>query len=109
MADEGCCSCSGRCHLNKLLGTPGLYSRIEKIFLKNGPGMMAALRYVLPRLLLYPIYHCFSYFRAIENFKNLTPSEEDKCSFEQAESQWISLKIILEKYLIRNRNGMYFC
>lgn len=98
---------SCRDHLYYVLSQPQLYSQINQIFSKSGSGMMAALRYVLPRLLIYPVYHCFSYFKAIENFKDLTPSEEDRVSFEQADSQWIRLKKSLENYLTkRNKFGM---
>ena len=68
--------------------------------------MLAALRYVLPQLLLVPVYHCFSYFKAIQNFKELTSSKEDRDSFEQAEGMLLNWRNKLDKIIKSNKFGM---
>lgn len=74
---------------------------------KLGEQMMAALRYVLPQLLLVPVHHCVSYFKAIQNFKELTTSKEDRDSFEQAEALMLPLKTQLDKIQRTNKFGMF--
>lgn len=73
----------------------------------TGHGMLAAFRYVLPRLLLVPVFHCFSYFKAIENFKELNPPNEDKESFVQAEGLLMPLKNQLESLNKRHKSGIF--
>lgn len=74
--------------------------------------MLSALRYVLPQLLLVPVYHCFSYIKAISNFKELSIDipklEEERNSFEQAEALMLPVKNQLEKTLSKlSKFGMY--
>ncbi|CAG2100955.1 unnamed protein product, partial [Medioppia subpectinata] len=68
----------------------------------TGHGMIPAFKYVLPKLLIGPVYHCFSYFKYIDLFKDLTTSDEDKESFEQAEGLLAPLKNNLERVCKRN-------
>ena len=73
----------------------------------TGHGMILASKYVLPKLLVGPVYHCLSYFKYIELFKDLTTSDEDKESFEQAEGLLAPLRNDLERVCKRNaRPGM---
>ena len=64
--------------------------------------MILALKYVLPKLLIGPVYHCISYFNYIELFKDLTTSDEDKESFEQTETLLAPIKNVLERVCKRN-------
>ena len=69
-----------------------------------GEQMMAAMRYVLPQLLLVPIHHCVnSYFKAVANLKELTTSKEDRDSFEQAEALMLPLRSQLAKLAASNK------
>ncbi|GIY92459.1 son of sevenless homolog 2 [Caerostris extrusa] len=62
-----------------------------------GHGFTQAVKYVLPKLLLGPIFHCFMYFDFLKVLKKLTPSDEDKDSLEQAEGVFQPLKAELER------------
>lgn len=96
-------SLSCRRHLYSVLSIPNIAKTISSL----GNEMLAAFRYVLPRLLLVPVYHCFSYFKAIENLKERTPSREDKESFVQAEGLLTTLKNQLESITKRNKFGNF--
>lgn len=89
-------SCRDR--LQQILAQPQVATTLST----TGHGMILALKYVLPKLLIGPVYHCFSYFKYIELFKDLTTSDEDKESFEQAEGLLTPLKNDLEKVCKRN-------
>jgi len=88
-------------HLYQLLSQDYVFRSLHSI----GPQMLAALRYVLPQLLLVPVYHCFSHFSAIQKFKDLTSCKEDRDSFEQAEALMLPLKSQLEKIIKSNKFG----
>ncbi|GAB6020519.1 hypothetical protein CHUAL_003203 [Chamberlinius hualienensis] len=62
-----------------------------------GHNFVPAVKYVLPKLLLGPIYHCFQYFVNIKALLKLTPSEDDRESLEQAEGQLRPLQVSLER------------
>jgi son of sevenless-like protein len=91
-------SSSCRDRLQQILATPQVAATLST----TGHGMILALKYVLPKLLIGPVYHCFSYFKYIELFKDLTTSDEDKESFEQAEGLLAPLKNDLEKVCKRS-------
>ncbi|CAG2164931.1 unnamed protein product [Oppiella nova] len=88
----------GNDKLQSLLADPSTVMSLST----TGHGMLPAFRYVLPKLLIGPVYHCFSYFKYIELFKDLTTSDEDKESFEQAEGLLAPLKNNLERVCKRN-------
>lgn len=97
---------SFRDHLFDLLSQHSVLSQINDLFSSRyNIGMLDALRYVLPRLLLLPVHHCFSYFKAIEKLKELTPQPHDKENYEQAESTLQSLRNALEKEKKTNKFG----
>lgn len=49
-------------------------------------------KYYLPKLILRPIQNLHSYFRYINNFIRVTPSEEDRNSFYQVQGLLVGLK-----------------
>lgn len=100
---------SFRDHLYYVLSQHSLQSRISEIFSSRynaaANGMMAAIKYVLPRLILLPVYHCFSYFKAIEKLRELTPLVSDRENYEQADSSLQSVRNVLEKEKKLNKFG----
>jgi len=79
--------------LNQLLS----YTWITNTLSTGGQGFLPAVKYVLPKLLNGVVYHSFSYFKYISILKKLSPSEEDRESFRQAEGLLAPLKSQLER------------
>ncbi|XP_077999337.1 son of sevenless homolog 2-like [Glandiceps talaboti] len=52
--------------------------QVALYFQSMGEGFKEAVQYVLPRLLLEPIYHCLHYFEVLKILAKTSPSEEDK-------------------------------
>lgn len=74
-----------------------------------GSGFLPAIRYVLPKFLSGIVLHAFTYFEYIEVLRKLSPSEEDRESFAQAEGLLNPLKKGLEEKTPRKpRFGEHF-
>lgn len=93
VCDSACKDC-----IHRLLAMPHISSSLSK----NGQNFLLSLKYVLPKLLLGPVYHCFSYFEYIKALKDLTKDEEDKEAFEQSEGLLQTLKSFLDQTVKRN-------
>ncbi|KAK8778665.1 hypothetical protein V5799_019991 [Amblyomma americanum] len=79
--------------LAELLQKPAVASSLQTA----GHGFLLAVKYVLPRLLLGPVAHCFQYFEAIKVLQQMAPSEEDRETLEQAEGLLRRLKAQLTR------------
>lgn len=55
----------------------------SKVLQTAGHEFRDAVKYYLPKLLLGPIWHAFSYCENVKLLLSLSPSQEDKESFEQ--------------------------
>lgn len=64
-----------------------------------GHGFREAVKYYLPKLLLGPIWHAFSYFEYVRLLMSLSPSQEDKEVFEQVQGLLSPLEMRLKNYV----------
>ncbi|KAL4641318.1 hypothetical protein GN956_G11942 [Arapaima gigas] len=60
-------------------------------------GFMEAVQYVLPRLLLNPIYHCLHYFEILKQLEEKSEDEEDKECLKQAITALLNLQSSMER------------
>ncbi|OQR69311.1 son of sevenless2-like [Tropilaelaps mercedesae] len=67
--------------LQDLLDRPTVHAALQR----SSHGLYLAARYVMPRLLWAPVFHCLTYFDAIRAMTLLAVSDEDRESLEQTD------------------------
>lgn len=75
------------------LSKPGAALYLQSI----GEGFKEAVQYVLPRLLLAPVYHCLHYFELLKQLEEKSEDEEDKECMKQAITALLNVQSGLEK------------
>ncbi|XP_046899696.1 son of sevenless homolog 1-like [Hypomesus transpacificus] len=60
-------------------------------------GFKEAVQYVLPRLLLTPVYHCLHYFEILKQLEEKSKDEEDKECLKQAITALLNLQSSMER------------
>lgn len=66
-----------------------------------GRGFREAVKYYLPKLLMAPIWHAFSYFEYVRSLMELSPSQEDKEVFEQVQGLLSPLETSLKEQIAK--------
>lgn len=66
-----------------------------------GRGFREAVKYYLPKLLMAPIWHAFSYFEYVRSLMELSPSQEDKEVFEQVQGLLSPLETSLKEHVAK--------
>ncbi|KAL4237772.1 Son of sevenless 1 [Mactra antiquata] len=82
----------GKDRLNTLIQRDDFKTTLQSY----GSGFKDAIKYVLPKLLLGPIYHCLHYFEVIKALIATSPNEEDSECLEQANGLLAPLKYMME-------------
>lgn len=72
-----------------------------------GHGFREAVKYYLPKLLLGPIWHAFSYFDYVRHLLELSPSKEDREIFVQVQGLLGPLESSLKEIVVRLPNAAY--
>jgi son of sevenless-like protein len=90
---KGVLSPEAREMLNDLLSK----SEVCRALQSAGHGFKEAVKYVLPKLLLSPIYHCLEYLDYVRLLLRLSESEDDRESLEEASSLLKPLETELER------------
>ncbi|XP_043552318.1 son of sevenless homolog 1 isoform X4 [Chiloscyllium plagiosum] len=80
-------------HFLSLLSKPGAAFYLQSI----GEGFKEAVQYVLPRLLLAPVYHCLHYFELLKQLEEKSEDEEDKECLKQAITALLNLQSSMER------------
>ncbi|XP_061087233.1 LOW QUALITY PROTEIN: son of sevenless homolog 1-like [Conger conger] len=80
-------------HFLSQLSKPGAALYLQSI----GEGFKEAVQYVLPRLLLTPVYHCLHYFEILKQLEEKSQEEEDKECLKQAITALLNLQSSMER------------
>uniref|UniRef100_A0A8C4NLD1 Son of sevenless homolog 2 (Drosophila) n=1 Tax=Eptatretus burgeri TaxID=7764 RepID=A0A8C4NLD1_EPTBU len=90
---------------------PGYRARFMSVMSKTGAalylqsigeGFKEAFQYMLPRLLLRPIYHCLHYFELLKQLAEKSRDEEDRECLKQAITALLNLQSSIERTCSRN-------
>ncbi|XP_036407716.1 son of sevenless homolog 1 isoform X2 [Megalops cyprinoides] len=85
-------------HFLSQLSKPGAALYLQSI----GEGFKEAVQYVLPRLLLTPVYHCLHYFEILKQLEEKSQDEEDKECLKQAITALLNLQSSMERICSRS-------
>ncbi|KAM9645355.1 son of sevenless homolog 2 isoform 4-T4 [Trichechus inunguis] len=92
-------------HFSKLMARPAVALHFQSI----SDGFKEAVRYVLPRLMLVPVYHCWHYFELLKQLKACSEEQEDEECLNQAITALMNLQgsmdRIYKQYSPRRRPG----
>uniref|UniRef100_A0A8C5PJ88 SOS Ras/Rac guanine nucleotide exchange factor 1 n=1 Tax=Leptobrachium leishanense TaxID=445787 RepID=A0A8C5PJ88_9ANUR len=80
-------------HFLGQLSKPGAALYLQSI----GEGFKEAVQYVLPRLLLAPVYYCLHYFELIKQLEEKSEDEEDKECLKQSITALLNLQSSMER------------
>ncbi|KAM4043435.1 son of sevenless homolog 1 [Anomaloglossus baeobatrachus] len=80
-------------HFLGQLSKPGAALYLQSI----GEGIKEAVQYVLPRLLLAPVYYCLHYFEFIKQLEEKSEDEEDKECLKQSITALLNLQSSMER------------
>ncbi|XP_006003245.1 son of sevenless homolog 1 isoform X2 [Latimeria chalumnae] len=80
-------------HFLSQLSKPGAAFYLQSI----GEGVKEAVQYVVPRLLLAPVYHCLHYFELLKQLEEKSEDEEDKECLKQAITALLNLQSSMER------------
>uniref|UniRef100_H3AG56 SOS Ras/Rho guanine nucleotide exchange factor 2 n=1 Tax=Latimeria chalumnae TaxID=7897 RepID=H3AG56_LATCH len=91
--------------LNNLMAKPAVAQHFQSV----AEGFKEAVQYVLPRLMLIPVYHCLHYFEFLQQLQERSEDEEDRECLKQAITALLNLQCSMEriysKRLPRRRFG----
>uniref|UniRef100_A0A6Q2Y8L9 Son of sevenless homolog 1 (Drosophila) n=1 Tax=Esox lucius TaxID=8010 RepID=A0A6Q2Y8L9_ESOLU len=85
-------------HFLSQLSKPGAAFYLQSIC----EGFKEAVQYVLPRLLLTPVYHCLHYFEILKQLEEKSEDEEDKECLKQAITALLNLQSSMERICSKN-------
>uniref|UniRef100_A0A673A1G9 Son of sevenless homolog 2 (Drosophila) n=1 Tax=Sphaeramia orbicularis TaxID=375764 RepID=A0A673A1G9_9TELE len=80
-------------HFNNLMARPtvGLY------FQSVAEGFKEAVQYVLPQLMMVPVYHCMHYFELLQQLQERSEDEDDRECLKQAITALINLQCSVDR------------
>ncbi|KAJ8289687.1 hypothetical protein GJAV_G00004160 [Gymnothorax javanicus] len=92
-------------HFNSLMARPA----VALHFKSTGEGFMEAVQYVLPQLMMVPVYHCLHYFELLQQLQERSEDEDDRECLKQAITALLNLQCSVEriysKHLPRRKPG----
>ncbi|XP_072485886.1 son of sevenless homolog 2 [Notamacropus eugenii] len=78
---------------NTLMAKPAVSLHFQSI----ADGFKEAVRYVLPRLMLVPVYHCSHYFELLEQLQECSEEQEDRECLKQAITALLNFRCSMER------------
>ncbi|XP_053103546.1 son of sevenless homolog 2 [Hemicordylus capensis] len=80
-------------HFNNLMAKPAVALHFQSI----ADGFKEAVQYVLPRLMMIPVYHCLHYFELLQQLQECSEDEEDCECLKQAITALLNLQCSMER------------
>ncbi|XP_036397648.1 son of sevenless homolog 2 [Megalops cyprinoides] len=92
-------------HFNNLMARPAVALHFQSI----AEGFKEAVQYVLPQLMMGPVYHCLHYFELLQQLQERSEDQDDRECLKQAITALLNLQCSVEriysKHLPRRKPG----
>ncbi|XP_051775899.1 LOW QUALITY PROTEIN: son of sevenless homolog 2 [Erpetoichthys calabaricus] len=92
-------------HFSNLMAKPAVAHHFQSI----AEGFKEAVQYVLPQLMMVPVYHCLHYFELLQQLQDNSQDEDDQECLKQAITALLNLQSSMEriysKHLPRRKPG----
>ncbi|XP_076156775.1 son of sevenless homolog 2 [Alosa pseudoharengus] len=80
-------------HLNGLMARPTVALHFQSI----AEGFKEAVQYVLPQLMMVPVYHCLHYFELLQQLQERSQDNDDRECLKQAITALLNLQSSIER------------
>uniref|UniRef100_A0A671X4E1 Son of sevenless homolog 2 (Drosophila) n=1 Tax=Sparus aurata TaxID=8175 RepID=A0A671X4E1_SPAAU len=86
-------------HFNSLMAKPtvGLY------FQSVAEGFKEAVQYILPQLMMVPVYHCMHYFELLQQLQERSEDQDDRECLKQAITALLNLQCSVERIYTKHQ------
>uniref|UniRef100_A0A672MLY0 Son of sevenless homolog 2-like n=1 Tax=Sinocyclocheilus grahami TaxID=75366 RepID=A0A672MLY0_SINGR len=86
-------------HFNTLMSRPTVALYFQSI----AEGFKEAVQYVLPQLMMVPVYHCMHYFELLQQLQECSKDQDDRECLKQAQTALINLQCSIERIYAKHQ------
>lgn len=86
-------------HFNTLMSRPTVALHFQSI----AEGFKEAVQYVLPQLMMVPVYHCIHYFELLQQLQECSEEQDDRECLKQAQTALINLQCSIERIYAKHQ------
>ncbi|KAF4106001.1 son of sevenless homolog 2 [Onychostoma macrolepis] len=86
-------------HFNTLMSRPTVALYFQSI----AEGFKEAVQYVLPQLMMVPVYHCMHYFDLFQQLQDCSEDQDDRECLKQAQTALINLQCSIERIYAKHQ------
>lgn len=86
-------------HFNTLMSRPTVALHFQSI----AEGFKEAVQYVLPQLMMVPVYHCIHYFELLQQLQECSEEQDDREFLKQAQTALINLQCSIERIYAKHQ------
>uniref|UniRef100_A0A8C2KVR4 Son of sevenless homolog 2 (Drosophila) n=1 Tax=Cyprinus carpio TaxID=7962 RepID=A0A8C2KVR4_CYPCA len=86
-------------HFNTLMSRPTVALYFQSI----AEGFKEAVQYVLPQLMMVPVYHCMHYFELLQQLQECSEDQDDRECLKQAQTALINLQCSIERIYAKHQ------
>ncbi|CAM4725901.1 unnamed protein product [Leuciscus chuanchicus] len=86
-------------HFNTLMSRPTVALHFQSI----AEGFKEAVQYVLPQLMMVPVYHCMHYFELLQQLQECSEDQDDRECLKQAQTALINLQCSIERIYTKHQ------
>uniref|UniRef100_A0A673N9H6 Son of sevenless homolog 2-like n=1 Tax=Sinocyclocheilus rhinocerous TaxID=307959 RepID=A0A673N9H6_9TELE len=86
-------------HFNTLMSHPTVALYFQSI----AEGFKEAVQYVLPQLMMVPVYHCMHYFELLQQLQECSEDQDDRECLKQAQTALINLQCSIERIYAKHQ------